>query len=314
MLRTVALVAAVALLEAAPQGGPGPYGHPHMYPRPASRRQGPPGVGGAFPPGQFGDPMIHFRQHNNFGDFGVADEPSSGGDEDSGSGIMSIISAPRNYFNSMVEGVRNYFSEDEEEESAPSRRHRNAPRYPGQPGNFMNLGGPQFPYQNMLSNPRFQELNSVFQPPFNQFRGPMGNFGSPFGHPQMFRGPQGSFLNGPHQGVNPRLPVVQQSPTAKHAGHWTGSFSSHYKQLAEQADERPIYHVTNHDDQSERLSQHLVSSSQPQTGTPQDTVATSSSYAQQRSDSDLIPFESSDASSNPLGYVSRQDGSFVESY
>lgn len=322
MLASVAVLAvtAVTSLEAAPQRA-GPYAAPaYLYHRPGAERRQSPGAPGFPGPQGFPDPMLHFRQHNNFADFGVAEEADTGSGDEGGSGLMSVISAPRNYLNSMIDGVRSYFTGDEEEEPAP-RRHRNAPRYPGPHGNFMNFRGPQVPpqhhiqYQNMLANPRFQELNSVFQPPFNQFRGPMGGLGAPFGRPAHMLGPQNAFLGRPgasHQA--PRLPTVQQTPSNKHDGHWTGSFSSHYKQLVDQADERPIYHVANQDDQSERFSQHLVSSSQPQTGQPQPVAAASSSYAQQRSDSDLIPFESKDASGFPQGYVSRQDGSFVESY
>jgi len=283
-----------------------------------NRRQSP---HGGFPGGQFGDPMLQFRNHN-FQQFGVNEETGGEGttSEDDVSGFMSIITAPRTYLNSMMDGVRNYFTEEEEEEQKESRRYPGGNRLPGhrgQGGNFMNFRGPQVPqmqYQNLLANGhRFQDLNSVFQPSFNQFRGPIGGMGPHFPQgPIMGAHSQHSFQNIPHH----NLPTMQQAKlfiapkSGKKDGHWTGGFSSHYKQMIESTDQRPIYHVTNTEDNSERFNQHLTST-HTHADPPQEVAA--STYTSIRRSDNLIPFESEDASDGPQGFVSRADGAFVES-
>jgi len=86
-------------------------------------------------------------------------------------------------------------------------------------------------------------------------------------------------------------------------GYWTGSFSSHYKQVVDQGEKGPIYHVTSNSETPQQPRQQAPQQQQQQPLT--------SSYAQQRSDN-VLNIELVDSPSEVIESES-QRGQFVES-
>jgi len=213
-------------------------------------------------PGQFGPqgPLLpNFGPHAPHPPPHPHHNPAHQGQEDSsnnGGFFSNMFSGPREYFSNLMSDVTSYFrGSDDEEEKAP-RGYR---PHPGALRNF-HRGHPQF--ENLLAHgQRFQHHNSIYpQPQFNQFQQP-GAGRSPFAD-QVLGSP--SFIQSQFSGQGLQLQQGQQQGSLaqeKGDGHWTGGFSSHYKQMNDQVGGRFIHHVP----------------SEPK-------AEETSSYAQQRSD------------------------------